>query len=80
MINAINTDLRNSERKSDTSSIYLCFIFLFFQYPNLQSQFTVEMIDLDFVFAFLRQFTVSLNSHRDKGKILLIFSSYNGKV
>jgi hypothetical protein len=75
MINAINTDLGKSESKSGTSSIYLCFIFRVFQYPNLQSQFTIGMIDLDFVFVFLRQLTVSLNSHCGKGKILLIFSS-----
>jgi hypothetical protein len=37
MINAINTDLVKSERKSGTSSIYLCFIFRVFRCPNLQS-------------------------------------------
>jgi hypothetical protein len=32
------------------------------------------MIDLDFFFAFLKQLAVSLNSHRDKGKIPLPLS------
>lgn len=58
MINTINTNLGDSERKSGISSIYLCFIFRVFQCPNLHSQFTREMIDFYMVFALLRLLTV----------------------